>query len=122
MADETEETTEVDIFQQALEKAYNGEGHFQNKKVIKDDDGNFQLVDKTEDEILADGLEDEVTLLYNSKISKLEKYLAETDWYAIRKNETGKDIPTDIFEAREQARDDISSMRISLQVLETDTD
>lgn len=106
---------ETDVFQQALEKAYNGEGHFPNKKVIKDDDGNYSLVDKTEEEILADGLEDEVSELYTKKIQTLENYLAETDWYAIRKNETGKDIPEDISEAREQAREDISSMRISLQ-------
>jgi hypothetical protein len=32
------------------------------------------------------------------------EYLANTDWYVIRKLETGKEIPTDISQKRIQAR------------------
>jgi hypothetical protein len=34
-------------------------------------------------------------------------YLASTDWYAIRYAETGKPIPVDIAEKRQQARNNI---------------
>lgn len=34
-------------------------------------------------------------------------YLAETDWYVMRKVETGKEIPNDISSAREKARESI---------------
>lgn len=36
------------------------------------------------------------------------KYLKDTDWYAIRKADSGKDIPTDIKTKRAQARLDAS--------------
>ena len=34
-------------------------------------------------------------------------YLADTDWYVIRKAETGKEIPGNILSAREAARADL---------------
>ena len=34
-------------------------------------------------------------------------YLRETDWYVIRKIETGKEIPQDVLDARQEARDAI---------------
>lgn len=114
---ETTSTETVDVFQQALEKAYNGEGHFQNKKVVKDENGNLQLVDKTEEEILADGLSDEVKPLYEEKINTLEKYLSETDWYVSRYSETGKAIPEDVTTQRASAREEISELRVKLEAL-----
>ena len=36
------------------------------------------------------------------------QYLRDTDWYAIRKADSGKDIPTDIKTKRAQARLDAS--------------
>ena len=111
------ETETVDVFQQALEKAYNGEGHFPNKKVIKDENGNLQLVDKTEEEILADGLSDEVKPLYEEKISTLEKYLSDTDWYVSRYSETLKAIPEDVTTQRASAREEISALRVKLEAI-----
>lgn len=32
-------------------------------------------------------------------------YLAYTDWYVVRKQETGEEIPAEILEARQAARD-----------------
>lgn len=34
------------------------------------------------------------------------RYLSETDWYVYRKAETGKEIPSDILDARAKARTD----------------
>ena len=43
--------------------------------------------------------------LDQEKINKEAKdYLASTDWYISRKQETGRDIPADILEKREIAR------------------
>lgn len=38
------------------------------------------------------------------RISESKAYLERTDWYVIRKIETGKEIPEDILKAREEAR------------------
>ena len=35
------------------------------------------------------------------------KILAQTDWYVIRKMETGKEIPEDILNMRMQARSNV---------------
>jgi hypothetical protein len=35
------------------------------------------------------------------------QYLAETDWYLTRKNETGKEIPEEILTKRQEARNAI---------------
>jgi hypothetical protein len=37
-----------------------------------------------------------------------KRYLAETDWYAVRKAETGKAVPSDVLTKRAQARIDAS--------------
>lgn len=46
-----------------------------------------------------------------TEISELESYLKSTDWYAVRFAETGKEIPTEIREKREQARLRISELK-----------
>ena len=48
----------------------------------------------------------ETQAIYLKRAAK--QYLRDTDWYAIRKAETGKDIPTDIKTKRAQARLDAS--------------
>ena len=35
------------------------------------------------------------------------RYLASTDWYIVRQQETGKPVPADVFEKRQQARESI---------------
>lgn len=47
----------------------------------------------------------------SERIAELEKYLYETNWYAIRYVETGKEIPAEIKTARQAARDEISRLR-----------
>jgi hypothetical protein len=46
-----------------------------------------------------------------AEIATLNAYLSSTDWYAVRKTETGKAVPEDIALARQQARDRISELR-----------
>ena len=47
----------------------------------------------------------------NERVRELESYLVETDWYAIRYAETGKEIPADVVKARQEAREEISKLR-----------
>lgn len=47
----------------------------------------------------------------SERIAELEKYLYDTDWYALRYAETGKEIPAEIKTARQAARDEISRLR-----------
>lgn len=41
------------------------------------------------------------------KNNEARAYLASTDWYVVRKQETGVDIPQTILDARQEARDSI---------------
>jgi len=43
-------------------------------------------------------------------IIDLKKYLSNTDWYVTRKIETGKEIPEDILNQRNEAREEISKL------------
>lgn len=45
------------------------------------------------------------------KISELEQFLSETDWYAIRYADTGEEIPAEIKKNRQDAREEISRLR-----------
>jgi hypothetical protein len=45
-----------------------------------------------------------------AEIATLTAYLSSTDWYAVRKAETGKAVPEDVILARQQARDRISEL------------
>lgn len=45
------------------------------------------------------------------RVEELQKYLDETDWYAVRYAETGVEIPEDIKTARQAARDEISAIK-----------
>lgn len=52
--------------------------------------------------------EDEVK---QERIAELEKYLADTDWYAVRYAETGVEIPEEVKTKRQEAREEISQLR-----------
>lgn len=45
------------------------------------------------------------------RIDELQKYLDETDWYAVRFAETGVEIPDEIKAERQAAREEISRLR-----------
>jgi hypothetical protein len=62
--------------------------------------GKFKLTGKKQADIDA-----EVAKVEQHRINQeARKYLKDTDWYVIRKQETGKEIPSDILTAREEAR------------------
>lgn len=66
---------------------------------------NGEYILKSEAEILQNQEEIE------KQIEELQKYLDETDWYVARKAETGKEIPLEIVEKRQEARNTISELR-----------
>lgn len=45
------------------------------------------------------------------RIDELQKYLDETDWYAVRFAETGVAVPEDVKAKRQAAREEISRLR-----------
>ena len=71
------------------------EGQSQGNRIIADENGFPVLVDTPKPnpqiQINAEAL----------------VYLASTDWYVIRKQETGAEIPADILAKRQEARDSI---------------
>lgn len=74
----------------------------QQKLIKGDKDGNPILVDPpapTEEERV------------RQRVAELERYLSQTDWYAIRFADTGEPIPEEIKHKRQEARDEISSLR-----------
>lgn len=46
------------------------------------------------------------------RIAELEEYLKSTDWYAIRFADTSEEMPEDIKKARQDARDEISKLKV----------
>ena len=52
--------------------------------------------------------------LNERRISELEFYLNSTDWYVVRRTDTGVEIPPDVEAARQEARDEISTLREQL--------
>ena len=45
------------------------------------------------------------------KIAELQQYLDDTDWYAVRFAETGIEIPEEVKQKRQEAREEISNLR-----------
>jgi len=82
------------------------EASSKGKLIDADEEGNPIFVDPpppTEEEIS------------KQKLYELENYLRETDWYAIRFADTGKEIPTEVKFKRQQVREEISKIRESLK-------
>jgi hypothetical protein len=59
---------------------------------------------------MPDGYEEEMAAIQVKRSMNIEArlYLANTDWYVIRKNETGKEIPDDVLVKRADAREAIT--------------
>lgn len=71
------------------------EGQSQGKRITADENGFPVLADPP---------------VHNPQIqinAEALSYLASTDWYVIRKQETGAEIPADILAKRQEARDSI---------------
>lgn len=81
------------------------EANSKGKLIKGDKDGNPILVDPpppTEEEVA------------QNRLSELENYLEHTDWYAIRFADTGVAIPSEIKQKRQEAREEISTLREAL--------
>lgn len=111
----TEDDWGFDVFTESFEsyKSINPDIHMKiiknaniEGKVIKGDkDGNPILVDPpplTEEEC------------NQQRLIELEMYLQKTDWYAIRFADTGTPVPEEIKTKRQQAREEISTLRETL--------
>lgn len=108
----TENEWGFDVFKETFESCIevNDDEHFafiekannEGKLISGDKNGNPILVDfpkPTEEEQA------------RQRISELELYLSQTDWYAIRFADTGEPIPEGIKQKRQDARDEISAIR-----------
>jgi len=51
------------------------------------------------------------------RLSELQEYLRSTDWYAIRFADSGVEIPAGVKQARQEARDEIDTLRAELEAL-----
>lgn len=49
------------------------------------------------------------------RLNELLQLLSDTDWYIIRQQEAGVEIPEDILEKRQQARLEISELREEME-------
>lgn len=74
---------------------------------IKETDTELQVWGRTQEE--QEQFEEEQRK--EQRIAELEKYLSDTDWYAIRFADTGEEYPTEIKTARQEARNEISQLR-----------
>jgi len=52
-----------------------------------------------------------------ARIDELQEYLRSTDWYAIRFADSGVEIPAGVKQARQEARDEIDTLRAELEAL-----
>lgn len=71
-------------------------------EIVKDSEGNIVEVISHPAEYSV--VEEEFDPLALHKKSEALTYLASTDWYVVRKAETGKEIPQEIVEKRAEAR------------------
>lgn len=54
--------------------------------------------------------------IVQKRIMELESYLSSTDWYAVRFAETSIEIPAEIRQQRQSAREEISRLREELEI------
>lgn len=73
----------------------------------EEDEWEYQKVNNTES---IENISTESEIAQN-RIAELESYLSSTDWYAIRFVETGAEIPNDVKQQRQSAREEISRLR-----------
>jgi len=81
---------------------------------------NGKIIPLTEEEIAqreADAIkaqEEQQLQSIKDDIDTHRKYLSDTDWYVIRKQENGTEIPHEVLTARDEARANIDNLRQQL--------
>jgi hypothetical protein len=87
----------------------NGIEHFVNDAFIDKTTGKIEIPETDKTSKTADLSDDQQKMFVQIQTNQsAREYLANTDWYVIRKLETGKEIPTDISQKRIQARANIA--------------
>ena len=69
--------------------------------------GKVIAADKNGKPVLKDPPTPTAEELQAQKNAEARAYLASTDWYVVRKAETGTEIPADVIAARQAARDSV---------------
>ena len=69
--------------------------------------GKIIAADKNGKPVLQDPPPPTAEELQSQKNAEARAYLASTDWYVVRKAETGTEIPADVLEKRQAARDSV---------------
>ena len=69
--------------------------------------GKIISADKNGKPVLQDPPPPTAEELQAQKNAEARAYLASTDWYVVRKAETGVEIPADVLEKRQAARDSV---------------
>lgn len=67
--------------------------------------GKIISADKNGKPVLKDPPPPTAEELQAQKNAEARAYLASTDWYVVRKAETGQEIPADVLQKRQEARD-----------------
>jgi len=52
-----------------------------------------------------------------TRLAELQDYLRSTDWYAVRFADSGVEMPASVKQARQEARDEIDTLRAELEAL-----
>ena len=94
-----------------VEKVINGQVHFVDEDIEEYQAEKKRLAELDPPHVVEISEEELARIVENDKrraINKVnQEYLNSTDWYVVRKNETGKDIPADVVTKRQEARDAI---------------
>lgn len=94
-----------------VEKVINGQVHYVDEDIEKYQAEKRRLAELDPPHIVEISEDELARIMENDKrraINKVnQEYLNSTDWYVVRKNDTGKDIPADVATKRQEARDAI---------------
>ena len=94
-----------------VEKIINGQVHYVDEDIEKYQAEKRSLAELDPPHIVEIPEDELARIVENDRrraINKVnQEYLNSTDWYVVRKNDTGKDIPADVATKRQEARDAI---------------
>ena len=105
----TEDEWGFDVFETTFESCIKVDST-EHISIIEEANSSGKLIkgDKDGKPILVDPPEPSDYEKAKQRISELEQFLSETDWYAIRFADTGEEIPAEIKKNRQNAREEIS--------------
>lgn len=94
-----------------IEKIIDGQVHYINENYDQIMEEKRQIESENPPHVLDISPEQLEVILENDKRrssnEENRRYLSDTDWYVVRLQETGKEIPEEILQKRQEARDSI---------------